>query len=59
MTVDYIIHILTVTKDTLEAYKKQKVKKNYDLLKNYDLFYFMFQKIYQNFQINFIINPLK
>ena len=22
MTVDYIIHILTVTKDTLEAYKK-------------------------------------
>lgn len=24
MTLDYIIHILTVTKDTLEAYKKAK-----------------------------------
>ena len=24
MTVDYIIHILTVTKDTLEVYKKAK-----------------------------------
>lgn len=50
MTVDYIIHILTVTKDTLEAYKKQKVKKNYDLLKNYDLFYFMFQKFIRIFK---------